>query len=192
MKIDNIFPQQIYAQYSNPSTSQISQKNEAGDKNGQKQINNISEQQIQQKVQQLKITEQKVIAHEAAHKSAAGQYAGAISYEYKRGPDGNMYISGGEVPIDTSEEKTSEQTIQKMEQVNRAALAPADPSPQDIKIAAEAAAKAQAAKKEKQEEDVDLGDGFKNINTSIYTEKEKQKTDDVSGKGFKNSISIYA
>lgn len=169
MKIDNIFPQQIYSQYGNPSTSQISQKNEAGNKSGQNGINNLSQRQIQQKVQQLKITEKKVIAHETAHKSAGGQYAGAISYEYKRGPDGNMYISGGEVPIDTSEEKTPEQTMQKMEQIKRAALAPADPSSQDVKIAAEAAAKAQKAKQEKKEGKDNSGNDIEGaMSISIY------------------------
>jgi hypothetical protein len=48
---------------------------------------------------------------------------------------------GGEVPIDVSDASTPSATIQKMETVRRAALAPADPSSADIQIAAEASTK---------------------------------------------------
>ena len=57
------------------------------------------------------------------------------------GPDGKRYIAGGEVPIDMSSGTTPEETIAKMSQVRRAALAPADPSPQDNAVAAAAGAK---------------------------------------------------
>ena len=73
-----------------------------------------------------------------AHKTAGGQYAGAIRYQYATGPDGQAYIVGGEVSIDTSEAKTPEETLRKMEQVKRAAMAPADPSPQDHSVASAA------------------------------------------------------
>jgi hypothetical protein len=73
-----------------------------------------------------------------AHKTAGGQYAGAIRYQYATGPDGQAYIVGGEVSIDTSEAKTPEETLRKMEQVKRAAMAPADPSPQDCSVASAA------------------------------------------------------
>ncbi len=86
-------------------------------------------------IEKLKLREKRVIAHEMAHKAVGGRYAGAIHYEYTRGPDGKLYISGGEVPIDTSEEKDPRATIRKMEIVRAAALAPADPSPQDIRVA---------------------------------------------------------
>ncbi|MDA8163348.1 MAG: putative metalloprotease CJM1_0395 family protein [Desulfobacteraceae bacterium] len=95
-------------------------------------------QKIERTVQQLKATEQRVIAHEMAHKAVGGRYAGAVSYEYRIGPDGKMYIVGGEVSIDMSSGSTPDQTLQKMEQVRMAALAPADPSPQDYKVAQEA------------------------------------------------------
>jgi hypothetical protein len=78
-----------------------------------------------------------------------GQYAGAPSYTFKRGPDGQSYAVAGEVPIDTSVIPGDPQaTIEKMQQVQRAALAPADPSPQDLKVAAQAAAKANEARGE--------------------------------------------
>lgn len=88
----------------------------------------------------LKAIEREVIAHEAAHKAVGGQYAGAVSYTYVTGPDGRRYIAGGEVPISAPEGKTPEETIRIMEQVKRAALAPASPSPQDFRVAAAAAA----------------------------------------------------
>ena len=86
-------------------------------------------------IQKLKMIERKVINHEMAHKMVGGKYAGTPRYTYTKGPDGKYYITGGEVPIDTSEERTPEETIKKMQIVRAAALAPADPSPQDIRIA---------------------------------------------------------
>ncbi|MBF0316671.1 MAG: hypothetical protein HQL04_00725 [Nitrospirae bacterium] len=96
------------------------------------------EREIQLQVRKLKQREQAVKAHEQAHASVGGQYAGSPTYEYTKGPDGKSYISGGEVPIDVSKEKEPDATIRKMRQVRAAALAPADPSPQDQSIAAKA------------------------------------------------------
>ncbi len=99
----------------------------------------------------LKKIDAKVRAHELAHLAAAGAYArGGASFQYKRGPDGRNYAVGGEVPIDTSKEASPEETIAKMRQVRAAALAPADPSPQDLKVAASATAAIGEAQKELQ------------------------------------------
>ncbi|NNU16829.1 catalase [Parvularcula sp. ZS-1/3] len=92
-------------------------------------------------VQKLKARDREVRAHEQAHKAVGGEYAGAISYDYQRGPDGQNYAIGGSVPIDTSTEPTPEETIIKMQVVIRAALAPAEPSGPDRAIAAAAQAK---------------------------------------------------
>jgi len=100
-------------------------------------------------VARLKKTDSRVRAHEHAHMAAGGSLVrGGANYEYKRGPDGTMYAVGGEVSIDTSEEARPEDTISKMQRVKAAALAPADPSPQDRKVAAEASVKAQKANME--------------------------------------------
>lgn len=96
------------------------------------------DQRIQQEVQRLRAIEEKVKAHEQAHKSAGGQFTGPVSYTYTTGPDGKRYITGGEVAIMIVEGKTPEETIRNMEIVRRAALAPADPSPQDRAVAAQA------------------------------------------------------
>ena len=88
----------------------------------------------------LREIERDVIAHEAAHKAAGGQYAGAISYRYMTGPDGKSYIVGGEVPISAPGGDTPEETLRIMEQVKKAALSPGSPSVQDMRVAAAASA----------------------------------------------------
>ncbi|MEJ5228701.1 MAG: putative metalloprotease CJM1_0395 family protein [Pseudothermotoga sp.] len=106
------------------------------------------EEKIRAQVERLKSKEQQVIAHENAHKAVAGRYAGSMCYTYTRGPDGKIYITGGEVSIDVSEERTPEATIRKMQVVKAAALAPADPSPQDLNIARVATMKEMKARAE--------------------------------------------
>jgi hypothetical protein len=95
----------------------------------------------QRKVQELKQQDREVRAHEAAHLAAAGRYAtGGASFEYERGPDGKSYAVGGEVGIDTSPVPDDPQaTLQKARVIKAAALAPADPSTTDRKVAADAA-----------------------------------------------------
>ncbi len=94
-----------------------------------------------QEVVQLKTIDTKVRAHEMAHLAVAGSYArGGVSFQFAKGPDGKNYAVGGEVPIDVSKEATPQATINKMQVVKAAALAPADPSPQDRKVAAAATA----------------------------------------------------
>jgi len=106
---------------------------------------NLTEEQ-QRAVRELQKIDAEVRQHEQAHKTAGGPYAGAIQYQYTTGPDGRRYVTGGEVPIDVSPVRGDpEATITKMEVVKRAALAPAEPSPQDRAVAAQAdATRAQA------------------------------------------------
>ncbi len=93
----------------------------------------------QNRIQELSARDREVRAHEQAHKSVGGQYAGAMSFTFVRGPDGVAYAVGGEVSISTSPVANDpEATIQKMQTIQRAALAPADPSPQDRRVAAQA------------------------------------------------------
>ncbi|WP_083453961.1 putative metalloprotease CJM1_0395 family protein [Syntrophomonas palmitatica] len=89
-------------------------------------------------IQQLKTIERKVQSHEQAHKAAGGRFTGPISYEYTTGPDGKRYINGGEVPIHAPRGNSPRETVQIMDQVQRAALAPMDPSAQDMAVAAQA------------------------------------------------------
>ena len=99
---------------------------------------NLTEQEMQI-VDKLQARDREVRAHEQAHKAVGGQYAGAISFSYQSGPDGRRYAVGGEVPIDVSPIPGDPQaTIAKMTIVKAAATAPAQPSTQDIMVAAEA------------------------------------------------------
>jgi len=118
----------------------------------QKQQQNLNDQVIISKMQKV---ERAVTAHEQAHKTAAGPYAGPISYDYETGPDGRRYVVGGEVPIKAPQGRTPEETIQIMERVKRAALAPADPSAQDVAVAALAAQQQQAARSEMNKQGTD-------------------------------------
>jgi hypothetical protein len=99
-------------------------------------------------VQDLSTTDQKVRSHESAHQSAAGSLGGAVSYTYRTGPDGKSYVVGGEVSVDMTAGRTPQETLAKAEQIRAAALAPADPSPQDLSVAAEAAQMEAAAQQE--------------------------------------------
>ncbi len=105
----------------------------------------------EQEVRDLKRRDAEVRAHEMAHKAAAGQHArGGPTYEFERGPDGRRYAVGGEVQIDTAAVPNDhDATIRKMQQVRRAALAPAEPSPQDRRVAAEASQTETRARAEK-------------------------------------------
>lgn len=102
----------------------------------------------QQKVKEMKERHEEVRVHENAHKSAGGQYAAAPTYTYETGPDGKRYITDGEVSIDIGEEKDPQATIEKMQIVKRAAMAPAEPSGQDRKVYQEANQKEAAARQE--------------------------------------------
>ncbi|MGC8121182.1 putative metalloprotease CJM1_0395 family protein [Marinobacter sp. VGCF2001] len=98
----------------------------------------LTEQELKQ-LTELKARDREVRAHEAAHQAVGGQYAGAISLTYQRGPDGAQYAVGGEVPIDVSPVAGDPQaTIEKMRVVRSAAMAPAQPSGQDRAVAAQA------------------------------------------------------
>jgi len=100
-------------------------------------------------VRDLKQRDQEVRRHEQAHAAVGGQYASAPTYEYTTGPDGQRYAVGGEVQIDVSPiDGDPEATIQKMDQVIAAALAPAEPSGQDRAVASQAQAQKQAAQAE--------------------------------------------
>lgn len=86
---------------------------------------------------ELKAVDTKVRAHEAAHQSGPAASGGA-SYTYKKGPDGIMYAVGGEVPVRIQTGSTPQESIMNLQGVIATALAPADPSPQDISIASKA------------------------------------------------------
>lgn len=136
--------------YERPQSNQGSAAQVTGD--SQQQFNDASEESAgkedarerqqeqaeQRQIESMKERDQEVRTHEQAHATIGGQYAGSPQYDFQRGPDGQRYAIDGEVSIDVSTENTPQQTIRKMQQVRAAALAPAEPSPQDLQVAAEA------------------------------------------------------
>ncbi len=117
----------------------VSRTTSSSDTEDEKQQQEI-ERQEQQVVRELKSRDREVRAHEAAHMAAGGSLVrGGPSYTYQRGPDGRSYAVGGEVKLDVSKVPNDpEATLQKAEQIRSAALAPAQPSPQDLRVAANA------------------------------------------------------
>ncbi|MEE4313444.1 MAG: putative metalloprotease CJM1_0395 family protein [Desulfofustis sp.] len=102
-------------------------------------------------LRELQSRDREVRTHEQAHLAAAGAYArGGASFVYQKGPDGRMYAVGGEVGIDIGRAATPEETIVKMQTVRRAALAPAEPSAADRRIAAQASIRLAEAQRELQ------------------------------------------
>jgi hypothetical protein len=102
----------------------------------------------QREVEELRARDAEVRAHENAHVAAAGGLAGPISYEYETGPDGRRYAVGGEVPISIPESDSPEEQIRNAEKARAAALAPAEPSAQDMAVAARAEQMAAEARAE--------------------------------------------
>ncbi|PID38209.1 MAG: hypothetical protein CSA65_07625 [Proteobacteria bacterium] len=106
-----------------------------------------------QEIRELKSRDREVKTHEQAHIAAAGDLArGGASYTYQVGPDGKRYAVGGEVDISLSEGRTPKETISRARRAQRAALAPAEPSPKDRQVAAKAAAMEQRGQRELAEE----------------------------------------
>jgi len=120
----------------------------AGKENAESRQQEQQAQAQQKEIQDFKQRDLEVRSHEKAHASIGGRYSGTPQYQYQTGPDGQRYAVGGEVSIDISSESTPEATIRKMQQVKAAALSPAEPSQQDLRVATEATQKAVAAHNE--------------------------------------------
>jgi len=127
-----------------------SQKENKGPKPGV----GIADEQISaeegREIKKLAARDQEVRDHERAHMMAGGILVRrGASYQYTTGPDGKRYAVAGEVSIDSSEVSDNPQaTITKMQQVRRAALAPAEPSTQDRSVATSASQKEAQARQE--------------------------------------------
>lgn len=104
----------------------------------------------QKLIDELKARDREVKTHEQAHIAAGGSYVkGGATYDYQTGPDGKQYAVGGSVNIDTSPvDGDPEATIAKAQVVIKAALAPAEPSGQDQKVASAARQMMNEARKE--------------------------------------------
>lgn len=164
-------------------------QNKIGGDNSKKANNEFSDEE-QKQVEELQKRDREVKQHEQAHLSAgAGIVVSGPTYQYQRGPDGNQYAIGGEVQIDTSPVPDDpEATIRKMQQVQAAALAPAEPSSQDRSVASNAAkiqAKARVELTQKQMDErksIINGDSSENRSSDIfsaYMEKEQKSFFDM-------------
>ena len=132
--------------------------------------------EAEQQLKELKQRDAEVRAHERAHMAAAGQHAvGGAQYTYQTGPDGRRYAIGGHVNIDTSSVPDDpEASEEKAQQVRRAALAPGDPSAQDMQVAAQAAqmeaeARVDAREEKKDGEETGAADGSLQTNVDPLT-----------------------
>ena len=155
---------------SGDKTANAENNTQNNDKNaGQKNIGELSleEQRI---VTELQAADTNVRAHEAAHMAAGGGLTSPASYTYERGPDNKMYAVAGEVGISTGEGNTPQESLNKAQTIRRAALAPADPSPQDLKVAAQAASMEMSARAQIMQEK--MAQNSKNTNNSNETSAE--------------------
>lgn len=159
-------------------TESTTPKEDAPQDAGAKSGDTLTPEQLQE-ISQLKARDAEVKAHEQAHiAAAAGINASAPSFDYQTGPDGEQYAVGGEVSISFSQSQDPEENIANAETMKAAALAPADPSSQDLSVASNAdkmiqAAREQLAKQqeaEKQEDPAEAGDKFSETAQTSGTE----------------------
>ena len=155
---------------SGDKTSSTKNNTQNNDKNaGQKNIGELSQEE-QRIVTELQAADTNVRAHEAAHMAAGGGLTSPASYTYERGPDNKMYAVAGEVGISTGEGNTPQESLNKAQTIRRAALAPADPSPQDLKVAAQAASMEMSARVQIMQEK--MAQNSQNTNNSNETSAE--------------------
>ncbi len=139
-----------------------------------------------EEIRKLQMRDREVRAHEAAHAATGGQYAGSPSYSYEKGLDGKTYATGGEVGIDISPVNGDpEATLQKAMQIRAAALAPAQPSSQDLKVAQKAQMMASEARQKLASKSSD------NLETdSISEDSPEGHNVSVTDESFDTSVSL--
>lgn len=172
----------------NGDTPDNAQQESAGKEDAQDRQREQQEAVEQREVDELKSRDREVRAHEQAHAAVGGQYAGSPSYEFETGPDGQQYAVGGEVSIDISKESDPSDTLDKMQQVRAAALAPAEPSPQDFRVASEAnriagEARSELAQQQFEEQQESQEDNFDRIfeqNTTNQSAASQASNSDTS------------
>lgn len=160
------------------NSTEDSQENKAHSQKEKEENSNELTQEEQLQVDKLQARDTEVRAHESAHQAAGGGMTGAASFTYQQGPDGKMYAIGGEVSITFKTGATPEETIANAQQVIAAAMAPADPSPQDHAVAANAHLMLMKAQQELTKEAQE-----KSQNVQTYKENQeenKQKSFDIS------------
>lgn len=183
-------------QSSHTGSSQLTREDVSTQKDNTERID---QQEIGQLLK-LKQRDTEVRAHEQAHLSAAGRFArGGASFTLQKGPDGTSYAIGGEVGIDVGKESTPEATIVKMQTIRRAALAPANPSAADRRIASQASVKEAQARQElvnkTQEEllqaDISVDFEVDGAQRPAWAGSRKQSEPSFSSAALKSAIAAY-
>lgn len=146
-------------------------------------------------IRELQTRDREVRQHEAQHKGVGGQYAGAISYTYQSGPNGQQYAVGGEVDISVSEVPGNPQaTIEKMQTVRAAALAPAEPSSQDRAVAAAATRMILSAQQTlvQEREDARVAQARQQEEARVARQEVKESSNDASAEiqTYKNFLEL--
>lgn len=165
----------------------VQQEAERGQEKSDARIDQLQQSKIEDQVRVLARRDREVKSHEATHKALAGRYAGAPSYEFKKGPDGVLYAFAGSVSIDTSPiPGDSAATLRKAQVIKRAAMGPSDPSAADRAIASAASnmaanASAELAREmQRQREQDDSQEGVEAdepINASVTTTQSAERSD---------------
>ena len=172
----------VRSESAQPDQAEVGQRQDVRDRSARNAELSRAEQQV---LDQLQARDREVRSHEAAHRRAGGSLVRGGSYSYERGPDNRLYAIGGEVQIDTSPVPGDPQaTLQKAEQIRRAALAPIDPSPQDRSVAAQAAIMANQARAEIRSESVQSArEGEPGENNDDQSEARAEASAEVNGTG---------
>ena len=162
------------------------QKTESEKKENSTNSNKELTPQEKQEVAELKTTDAEVRAHEQAHKAAAGGLrTSAPNYEYETGPDGKKYAVAGDVNVSYQHSSDPEVNLRNAQQLKASALAPADPSSQDRKVAAQADREITEARQEILEEqkqtEKNEENSSNNINTSSVEPEAKAKSNNEYG-----------
>lgn len=121
---------------------------EEGKRRQQQESGQQEQQKQQRRVEVLVERDLEVRKHEQAHQATGGEHAGSPTYAFAVGPDGKRYATGGEVAIEIAVvHGDPAATLAKIQQVRAAALAPVEPSSQDLSVARSATAKEAQARK---------------------------------------------
>lgn len=96
----------------------------------------ISALQNEQKQKLIRKNYNEIYAHELAHKNAGGNLAGGIVIE--KNQDGIPVSGHVSIKMPKLNQNNPEETINQANIVMRAALAPSEPSKQDLKVASQA------------------------------------------------------
>lgn len=134
----------------------------------------------QQQVEKLKEADAEVKAHEQAHiAAAAGLRTSSPSYQYETGPDGKKYAVSGEVSVSFSQTGDPQKDMIMAEALKSAALAPANPSGQDMAVAKQAEEMIQEDKQKIQENQPQT-DTTQKADNSDPTETKETKPDNIN------------